>query len=147
MDGDIAMDIHPKYQIILYNANKVTSILSEVTPQCNSQSMYQLLKERGEISQISYALGSTTVAQESILIDLQEFSDNKSFSSASSIHTMDNTTVDQLFSEVTSGLIDLDGYLVSSAHVSSNVGVNEKHLSKMWRISPETAGKTLNVTA
>eukprot|EP00957_Ditylum_brightwellii_P066130 5017795-Ditylum_brightwellii.AAC.1 len=108
--------------------------------------MYQLLKERGEIGQMSCALGFTTVAQESTVIDLQEFSDNKSVCLASSIHTMDNAMVDQLFSEVTSGLISLDDYLVSLAHISSNMGVNEKHLSKIWRISPETAGKILNVT-
>eukprot|EP00957_Ditylum_brightwellii_P130013 9915771-Ditylum_brightwellii.AAC.1 len=61
--------------------------------------MYQLLKERGEISQISCVLGSTTVVQESILIDLQEFADNKYIRSVSSIHSMDDTMIDQLFSE------------------------------------------------
>eukprot|EP00957_Ditylum_brightwellii_P004039 306965-Ditylum_brightwellii.AAC.1 len=76
MDDDVAMDIHPKYQMSPHDANKVASILGEVSPLCNSQAMYQLLKERGEISQMSYALGSVTVAQESILIHLQEFSDN-----------------------------------------------------------------------
>eukprot|EP00957_Ditylum_brightwellii_P106887 8154378-Ditylum_brightwellii.AAC.1 len=58
---------------------------------------------------------------------------------------MDDAMVDQLFSEVTSGLIDLDKYLVSLAHTISNVGVNEEHLSNVWKISLETAGKTLNV--
>eukprot|EP00957_Ditylum_brightwellii_P072580 5515757-Ditylum_brightwellii.AAC.1 len=61
--------------------------------------MYQLLKERGEISQMSCALGSTMVTQESILIDHQEFSDNKSVTSTHSVHTMDDAMVDQLFSE------------------------------------------------
>eukprot|EP00957_Ditylum_brightwellii_P089937 6849253-Ditylum_brightwellii.AAC.1 len=61
--------------------------------------MYQLLKERGEISQISCALGSTTVTQESILIDLEEFSDNKSVCSANSSQIMDDAMFDQLFSE------------------------------------------------
>eukprot|EP00957_Ditylum_brightwellii_P199859 15236136-Ditylum_brightwellii.AAC.1 len=95
---------------------------------------------------MSCALGSTTVAQESIMIDLQEFSDIESVCSANSSYTMDNATIDQLLSEVTSGSIDLDEYTVSLAHISSNVGVNEKHLSKVWRINPETDGKTLNVT-
>eukprot|EP00957_Ditylum_brightwellii_P088765 6759600-Ditylum_brightwellii.AAC.1 len=93
---------------------------------------------------MSCALGSTMVAQESILIDLQEFSNNKSVCSANSSHRMDNAMIDQLFGEGTSGLIDLDEYLASLAHTSSNVGVNEKHLSKVWRISPETVSKTLN---
>eukprot|EP00957_Ditylum_brightwellii_P085221 6480426-Ditylum_brightwellii.AAC.1 len=61
--------------------------------------MYQLLKERGEIGQISCALGSTRVAQESILIDLQEFSDKESVCSVSSIHSMDDAMIDQLFNE------------------------------------------------
>eukprot|EP00957_Ditylum_brightwellii_P109364 8342866-Ditylum_brightwellii.AAC.1 len=61
--------------------------------------MYQLLKERGEISQMSCALGSTMVAQESILIDLQEFSDNKFVWSASSIHSIDDAMIDELFNE------------------------------------------------
>eukprot|EP00957_Ditylum_brightwellii_P019535 1473987-Ditylum_brightwellii.AAC.1 len=61
--------------------------------------MYQLLKEREEISQMSYALESTMVSQESILINHQEFSDNKSVSSTNTIHTMDDVMVDQLFSE------------------------------------------------
>eukprot|EP00957_Ditylum_brightwellii_P130777 9976967-Ditylum_brightwellii.AAC.1 len=146
MDDNDAMDTHPKYQMIPHDANKVASILGKVSPLCNRQAMYQLLKERGDIGQMSSALGSTTVAQESILIDLKEFSDNESVCSANSIHTMDYAMVDQLFSEVTSGSIDLDDSLLSSAHISSNVGVSEKHLSKRWRISPETAGKTLNVT-
>eukprot|EP00957_Ditylum_brightwellii_P170822 13001887-Ditylum_brightwellii.AAC.2 len=72
---DVATDIHPEYQLIPHDANKVFSILGEVSPLFNSQAMYQLLKEKRGISQMSYALGSTTVAQESILIDYQEFSD------------------------------------------------------------------------
>eukprot|EP00957_Ditylum_brightwellii_P061869 4695127-Ditylum_brightwellii.AAC.1 len=108
--------------------------------------MYGLLKERGEISQMSCALRSTTVVQESVLIDLQEFSDNKSVCSVSSINSMDDAMIDQLFNEVTSGSIDLDENLVSLTHIISNVGVNEEHLSKVWRIIPETAGWTLNVT-
>eukprot|EP00957_Ditylum_brightwellii_P058417 4429997-Ditylum_brightwellii.AAC.1 len=73
------------------------------------------------------------VAQESILIDLQEFSDNEYVCSANSSHSMDDAMIDQLFSEVTSGLIDLDKYLVSLAQISSNAGVNEKYLSNVWR--------------
>eukprot|EP00957_Ditylum_brightwellii_P057915 4390784-Ditylum_brightwellii.AAC.1 len=106
--------------------------------------MYQLLKERAKISQMSRALGSTMVAQESILVNLQEFSDNESVCSVSSIHSLDDAMIDQLFNKVTYRLIDKDEYLVSSTHIISNVGVNEEHLSKVWRISPETASKTLN---
>eukprot|EP00957_Ditylum_brightwellii_P005659 431683-Ditylum_brightwellii.AAC.1 len=61
--------------------------------------MYQLLKERGEISQMTCALGSVTVSQESILIDHQEFSDNKSVYSISSIHSIDDAMIDELFNE------------------------------------------------
>eukprot|EP00957_Ditylum_brightwellii_P026718 2021022-Ditylum_brightwellii.AAC.1 len=64
MNDDVIMDIQPKYQMILHDANEVASILGEVSPIRNSQAMYQLLKERGEISQISCALGSTMVTQE-----------------------------------------------------------------------------------
>eukprot|EP00957_Ditylum_brightwellii_P196898 15001842-Ditylum_brightwellii.AAC.1 len=60
---------------------------------------------------MSCALGSTMVAQGSILIDLQAFSDNKSVCSVSSIHTIDDAMIDQLFNVVTSGSIDLDEYL------------------------------------
>eukprot|EP00957_Ditylum_brightwellii_P029972 2268767-Ditylum_brightwellii.AAC.1 len=59
---------------------------------------------------------------------------------------MDDAMIDELVSEVTSGLIDLDDNLVSLAHIHPSVGVNEEHLSKAWRISPEIAGKTLIVT-
>jgi hypothetical protein len=89
-DDDVMMDTHPKYQMIPHDANKVASILGEVSPLCDSIAMYQLLKERGEISHMSCALGSTTVAQESILIDRQEFSDNESVCSVSSIHSIDD---------------------------------------------------------
>eukprot|EP00957_Ditylum_brightwellii_P113516 8655403-Ditylum_brightwellii.AAC.1 len=61
--------------------------------------MYQLFKEREEISQMPCALRSTTVAQESILIDPQEVSDNKSIYSVSSIHSIDDAMIDQLFNE------------------------------------------------
>eukprot|EP00957_Ditylum_brightwellii_P096146 7325222-Ditylum_brightwellii.AAC.1 len=64
MDNDVAVDTHPKYQMILHDANKVASILGEVRPLCNSQATYQLLKERGEIGQLSCALRSTMVAQQ-----------------------------------------------------------------------------------
>eukprot|EP00957_Ditylum_brightwellii_P186390 14191617-Ditylum_brightwellii.AAC.1 len=94
--------------------------------------MYQLLKEKGEISQMTCAFGSMAVAQESALIHLQELSDNKSVCSVSSIHSLDDVMIDQLFNEVTSGLIDIDEYPVSLTHIISNVGVNEKHLSKVW---------------
>eukprot|EP00957_Ditylum_brightwellii_P042421 3212246-Ditylum_brightwellii.AAC.1 len=61
--------------------------------------MYQLLKEKAETRQIFCALGSTMVAQESTLIDLQEFSDNKSVCSVSSSHSIDDAMIDQLFNE------------------------------------------------
>eukprot|EP00957_Ditylum_brightwellii_P067549 5128222-Ditylum_brightwellii.AAC.1 len=98
-DDDIVMDTHPKYQMIPHDANKVAIILDEVPLIYNSKAMYQLLKKRGKISQMQCALGSTKVTQESILIDLQEFSDNKSVSSVSSIHSLDDAMIDQLFNE------------------------------------------------
>eukprot|EP00957_Ditylum_brightwellii_P031230 2367233-Ditylum_brightwellii.AAC.1 len=64
MDDDVTIDTHNKYQMIPHDANKVVSILGELSPLCNSKAMYQLLKERREINQMSCALGSTTVAQE-----------------------------------------------------------------------------------
>eukprot|EP00957_Ditylum_brightwellii_P083861 6373899-Ditylum_brightwellii.AAC.1 len=117
--------------MIQRDANEVASILGKVSPLCNSKAMYQLLKERGEISQMPCSLRSTMVAQEIILIGLQELSDNKSACSVSNIHSIDDAMIDQLFSAVTSGLIDLDKYLVSLACIISNVGVNEEHLSKV----------------
>eukprot|EP00957_Ditylum_brightwellii_P017323 1304394-Ditylum_brightwellii.AAC.1 len=80
MDDDVMMDTHHKCQMIPHDAN-------------------ELLKERGKVSQMSCALGSTTVAQESILIDLQEFSDNKSVCTVSSIHSIDDAMIDELFNE------------------------------------------------
>eukprot|EP00957_Ditylum_brightwellii_P202955 15332609-Ditylum_brightwellii.AAC.1 len=53
---DIVMDIHPEYQMIPHDTNKVESILDEVSPLCNSQAMYQLLSKRGEISHMSCTL-------------------------------------------------------------------------------------------
>eukprot|EP00957_Ditylum_brightwellii_P049373 3745585-Ditylum_brightwellii.AAC.1 len=105
MDDDVVMSTHPKYQMIPHDANKAASILREVSPVCNSKAIYQLLKEIGEISQMSCALGCTTVAQESIMTDLQEFPDNESVCSVSSIHSLDDAMIDQLFSDVTSGLM------------------------------------------
>eukprot|EP00957_Ditylum_brightwellii_P189715 14441293-Ditylum_brightwellii.AAC.1 len=143
---EVTMDIHPEYQMIPHDANKVASIIMEVPPLCNGQAMFQLLNERGKISQIYCALGSTMEAQESILIDHQEFSDSESVASTNSIHTMDDAMVDQLFGAVTSGSIDLDDYLVILTHANSNMSINEKQLSKNWRISPEVLRETLNVT-
>eukprot|EP00957_Ditylum_brightwellii_P197331 15034051-Ditylum_brightwellii.AAC.1 len=40
MDDDVTMDTHPWYQMILHDANKVASILSEVAPLCDSKAMY-----------------------------------------------------------------------------------------------------------
>eukprot|EP00957_Ditylum_brightwellii_P137574 10488410-Ditylum_brightwellii.AAC.1 len=98
MDDGVAMDIDPNYQMIPHNA-KVVKIVNEVSPLCINQAMHQLLRERGGISQMSNILGSTMVDQESILIDLQEFSDNKSVYSTSSIHSMDDAMIDQYLSE------------------------------------------------
>eukprot|EP00957_Ditylum_brightwellii_P188267 14332225-Ditylum_brightwellii.AAC.1 len=81
------------------DANEVASILGEVSPLCNIKAMYQLLKERGELSHMSCALGSITVAKESILIDQQEFSDNKLVCSVSSTHLIDDAMIDELFNE------------------------------------------------
>eukprot|EP00957_Ditylum_brightwellii_P098921 7535531-Ditylum_brightwellii.AAC.1 len=68
---DVTMDIHPEYQMISPDTNK-------------------LLSERGEIRQMSCAPGATMVAQESILIDHQNFSDNKSVTPTHSVHNMDD---------------------------------------------------------
>eukprot|EP00957_Ditylum_brightwellii_P204225 15338242-Ditylum_brightwellii.AAC.1 len=62
--------------------------------------MHQLLSERGEISQMFCALGSTMAANKSIMTDHQEFSDSESVTSTNSIHTMVDTMVDQVFSEI-----------------------------------------------
>eukprot|EP00957_Ditylum_brightwellii_P169371 12891302-Ditylum_brightwellii.AAC.1 len=45
MDDDGLMDTHPKYQMILHDANKVASILGEVSPPSNSKAVYQLRQE------------------------------------------------------------------------------------------------------
>eukprot|EP00957_Ditylum_brightwellii_P098428 7498976-Ditylum_brightwellii.AAC.1 len=60
----VMMDIHPEYQMIPHDANKVASIFNKLSPIYNSQAIYQLLSERGKLIQMSCALGSTTVAQE-----------------------------------------------------------------------------------
>eukprot|EP00957_Ditylum_brightwellii_P112960 8613768-Ditylum_brightwellii.AAC.1 len=146
MNDDVAMDTHPKYHMIPHDTNKDATILGEVSLLCNSKAMYQLLKERGEMGQMLFALGSAMVAKESILIDLQELSDNKSVCSANSRYSMNDAMIDWFFSEMNSGSIDLNQYLVSTVYISSNVGLNEKHLSKVWKIRPETTRKTLNVT-
>eukprot|EP00957_Ditylum_brightwellii_P077058 5855648-Ditylum_brightwellii.AAC.1 len=39
MDDDVAIDKHPKYQMIPHDANKVASILDEVSPLCKSQAI------------------------------------------------------------------------------------------------------------
>eukprot|EP00957_Ditylum_brightwellii_P142814 10881537-Ditylum_brightwellii.AAC.1 len=106
--------------------------------------MYQLLNERGGISQMSCALGSTPVAQESILSDHLEFSDSEYVTSTNSIHTMDDAMVDQFFSKITFGLKDLYDYLISLVHANSNASMDEKHPSKVWRIPPKIARQTLN---
>eukprot|EP00957_Ditylum_brightwellii_P179458 13670771-Ditylum_brightwellii.AAC.1 len=137
---EVVMDAHPEYQMISYDADKVASILGEGSPLCNSQAIYQLLSEGGEINQMPCALGSTTVAQGNILTDHQDFSDSESVTLTNNIHTKDDAMVDQLFSEVISELIDLDDYLVNTAHAKSNMSMNEKHLS------PKAARETLNVT-
>eukprot|EP00957_Ditylum_brightwellii_P197702 15062091-Ditylum_brightwellii.AAC.1 len=62
IDDDVMMNTHPKCQMIPHDANDVASILGKVSPLCNSRAMYQLLKERGDISQMSCALGSTMVS-------------------------------------------------------------------------------------
>eukprot|EP00957_Ditylum_brightwellii_P055704 4220605-Ditylum_brightwellii.AAC.1 len=59
MDNDVVMDTHPKYHMIPHYANKAASILGEASPLCNSNAIYQLLREIGEIRQMSCALGST----------------------------------------------------------------------------------------
>eukprot|EP00957_Ditylum_brightwellii_P088852 6765775-Ditylum_brightwellii.AAC.1 len=59
---------------------------------------------------------------------------------------MDDAMVDQLLSELTSGLIDLDEYLVSSAHANSKVRMDKNHLSKVWRVSPEAVREAFKVT-
>eukprot|EP00957_Ditylum_brightwellii_P043075 3263312-Ditylum_brightwellii.AAC.1 len=48
---------------------------------------------------ISHDANKVAIAQESILIDLQEFSDKECVCSVSSINSMDDAMIDQLFSE------------------------------------------------
>eukprot|EP00957_Ditylum_brightwellii_P178776 13617858-Ditylum_brightwellii.AAC.1 len=78
---DVTMGNYPEYQIIPHDANNIAIILGEVSSLCGSKAMYQLLSKKGEISQMSCTLGSTTETQESILIDHQEISDNESVTS------------------------------------------------------------------
>eukprot|EP00957_Ditylum_brightwellii_P162749 12393490-Ditylum_brightwellii.AAC.1 len=132
--------------MILHDANEVASVLGEVSPICSSLAMHQLLIENGEISKLSCALGSMMVVQESILIDHQEFSDCESVTSTNSTHTMDDDMVNRLFSEVTSGSIDLDEYLINLDCTNSEVRMDDNHLSTVWRVSPEAAREALKVT-
>eukprot|EP00957_Ditylum_brightwellii_P037213 2817361-Ditylum_brightwellii.AAC.1 len=53
---DVAMDIHPEYQMIPHDASEAASILGEVLPLCHSQAMYQLLNKRGNSQTVNLSL-------------------------------------------------------------------------------------------
>eukprot|EP00957_Ditylum_brightwellii_P098856 7530666-Ditylum_brightwellii.AAC.1 len=129
MRENVVMDIHPKYQTIPHDANEVASILGEMSSLYNSLAMHQIFSEREEIIQMLFALGSTTISKESILIDHWEFSDNASVISANSIHMIDDAMVDELYEEAISGNIDLDRFLDSERHANHRGGTDEKYLS------------------
>jgi hypothetical protein len=59
----------------------------------------------------------------------------------------ENRALDDLYTRVTKGEIDLDTIMVSATHAGKSTGVDPAHLSKIWKIDLKTAERTLDVVS
>jgi uncharacterized protein (DUF342 family) len=131
-------------------ANQVSSILADISPILNDESLYERLLARSNLGNFKVSIGSTNATESEFLVE-----DEASTSSASTDTDMEVETVeeedehilDNLFVIVTKGEVDLDEIMVSAAHAGKPKGIDAEHLSKIWRIDLKTAKRTLDITS
>jgi hypothetical protein len=133
--------VQPCWQPIPRELDQVSSVLAEVSPTLNDETLYQLMQERADLGRFQMSIGSTDSRTDPYLETVTD--DDSDASSVS-----DGEAIDDLFDEATRGDIDLDEVMLSATHAGKTTkGVDASLLSKMWRIDLKTAERTLDVTS
>lgn len=159
--------VRPLFRDIPKQCDQVSSILAEVDLCLNDKGLYQRLEARAQIGDFMMAVGATTAARspfidddevvvetvndddESNGMEIEEELETEEFSSEELEHEDDNEDawMNEIFEKATAGDLDFDEIMTAgAAHAGRSQGVDAEHLSKVWRISPEEAKRTLDIT-
>jgi hypothetical protein len=119
--------VQPCWQHIPRAVDEVSSVLEAVSQILNDETLYELLQDRADLGRFQMSIGSMDA-----MPGLYLPSDTESKSDVSSISN--GEALDDLFAEAMRGDIDRNEVVLSATHAGKTKGVDENHLSKIWRI-------------
>ena len=132
-------------------ADQVSSVLANVDPLLNEETMYLRMEQRASLSDYMIAIGSTKAAKPGEYI-VETCSDTQSEADYNMDHSVDEdeqdeeVLLDELYKGITTGDYNPDDIFGSATHAERTQGVKAEHLSKVWRIDIDQAKDTLNIT-
>ena len=161
-------EVKPVYQRVPRTADQIGSVLAEVSPILNDECLYERMASRAELGRFAMSIGSTNTATDGLNTGTDglnaEYSStlrdgNQSRSETTTPRKAADDTannadtnvtddfLDELYTDIHSGEIDLDEILCSSTHAAPSKGTQAAHLAKIWRIDLEAARRTLEITS
>jgi hypothetical protein len=140
------------YKTVPRAADQISSVLGAVSPLLDDVGLYNRMSVRLDLGNYQATIGSTNATGKDYLIDDDRTIGTEPSTDVSDDEHSDDENEDRFLDEIydrsTKGKIDfLDTHFVSAAHAERHGGVHAGHLSKIWKIDVETAGRTIDVTS
>ena len=106
--------------------------------------LYQALNMRNKHGQFAMSIGATSILDQPYWDDDDDSQDSSDEDDTSQDDSDDDFDPQELDDDTNEAL--LDNFMSSTAQAGKTIGVDPKHLSKIWRISHEDAQRTIDVT-
>lgn len=137
-----------EYTTIPWAADEVNRIMVGTSPLLGMDTLCHRLETCAQIGSFQVSIGATYVHKSKYLHDTDyqcAFWDDNVDVDFSPLDP--ETRRDTLYEKSQQGNFNLDSLMVCATHARPRMDVDAKHLSKIWRIDPETAKKTLEITS
>ena len=129
----------PTYQMIPPESDKTSSVLASVNTTLVPDVLHEWMEAQRKVGHFQISMGVMTVTSKEFLDTSDDQVDSDSDNDES--YSLDEDTGEPLGLDV-----DLDDYVASATHTNNLRGVSADHLAKIWRISHESAVKTIETT-
>jgi len=146
----------PMYQHIPKEADQVASVLADVDPLLNDVTLYEKMRGQAVLGTYKISIGSTDATSDEHLVEtvtdeeetVEGNDDTSSYDEDAEWNLDECEDLDDILEGLgTNDAIDYDEIMVSAVHAASHQGVNAEHLSKIWRIDPDSAQRTIDITS
>ena len=143
-------------QIVQPPSYENASVLAGISLTLDPTLLYEKLAEKVTRGKFSEAIGATTVSKSKYLVETvndeesvaseENDSEEKEDEEMEDVDETFEDELDDLFTKVQHGTIDIDAVMASAATATPQKDVDAEHLAKIWRIDLEAAKRTLDVT-